>query len=123
MEVGQTGGCHEWPDRGQILSSACLQREACCCWAVCRDRPKKGMSFLVERGGQTIDIPVTVAEAPDGTGRIGVQLAVNAKISKIKPDGPLAAVQLAAREFGKLTSTVVTGERLQLAELCPLLAG
>ena len=77
----------------------------------------------MERGGQTIDIPVTVAEAPDGTGRIGVQLAVNAKISKIKPDGPLAAVQLAAREFGKLTSTVVTGERLQLAELCPLLAG
>eukprot|EP00891_Asterochloris_glomerata_P009814 jgi/Astpho2/9814/Aster-03783 len=74
-----------------------------------KDRPKKGMSFLVERAGQAIEIPVTVAEAPDGTGRIGVQLAVNAKVAKVKPDGPLAAVQLAAREFGKLTTTVVTG--------------
>ena len=99
-----------------------VQHDQACCWPVCRDRPKKGMSFLVERGGQTVEIPVTVAEAPDGTGRIGVQLAVNAKISKIKPDGPLAAVQLAAREFGKLTTTVVTGEMLQLAEMCPLLA-
>ena len=70
------------------------------------------MTFTIDRKGESIDIPIKPAEAPDGTGRIGVQLAANAQVSKRISKDPLQAVQLAAAQFGKLTKTVVTGQQL-----------
>lgn len=77
---------------------------------LCRIHPKEVMTFTVDRQGQSIDIPVKPAEAPDGTGRIGVQLAANAQISHITSKDPLQAVQLAGKQFAKLTKTVVGGQ-------------
>lgn len=71
--------------------------------------PKETMTFTIDRKGQSMDIPIKPAEAPDGTGRIGVQLAANAQFSRIISKDPLQAVQLASKQFAKLTTTVVTG--------------
>ena len=68
------------------------------------------MTLTVDRKGQSLDIPIKPAEAPDGTGRIGVQMAANAQVSHITSSGPLQSVQLAGKQFGKLTTTVVGGE-------------
>lgn len=68
------------------------------------------MTFTIDRKGQSLDIPIQPAEAPDGTGRIGVQLAANAQVSRVISKDPLQAVQLASKQFAKLTSTVVTGQ-------------
>ena len=67
------------------------------------------MTFTIDRKGESLEIPVKPAEAPDGTGRIGVQLAANAQVTRNVSKDPLQAVQLAAKQFGKLTSTVVMG--------------
>ncbi len=66
-----------------------------------------------------MDIPIKPAEAPDGTGRIGVQLAANAQFSRIISKDPLQAVQLASKQFAKLTTTVVTGQQQACAFSCP----
>ena len=67
------------------------------------------MTFTIDRKGESLEIPVKPAEAPDGTGRIGVQLAANAQVTRNVSKDPLQAVQLAAKQFGKLTKTVVMG--------------
>lgn len=67
------------------------------------------MTFTIDRKGESLEIPVKPAEAPDGTGRIGVQLAANAQVSRNVSKDPVQAVQLAAKQFGKLTKTVVMG--------------
>ncbi len=77
------------------------------------------MTFTIDRKGQSLDIPIKPAEAPDGTGRIGVQLAANAQFSRIISKDPLQAVQLASKQFAKLTTTVVTGQQ----QACASLAG
>jgi RIP metalloprotease RseP len=64
------------------------------------------LTITVQRSGKTIDIPVKVAEAPDGQGIIGVQLATNAKVTRHKAGDPAAAVVLASKEFGRLASNV-----------------
>ena len=69
------------------------------------------MTFTIDRKGESLEIPIKPAEAPDGTGRIGVQLAANAQVSRRVSKDPLQAVQLAAKQFGKLTTTVVSGEQ------------
>lgn len=69
------------------------------------------MTFTIDRKGESLDIPVKPAEAPDGTGRIGVQLAANAQVTRNVSKDPLQAVQLAAKQFGKLTKTVVMGKQ------------
>lgn len=71
--------------------------------------PNEVMTLTVDRKGQSLDIPIKPAEAPDGTGRIGVQMAANAQVSHITSSGPLQSVQLAGKQFGKLTTTVVGG--------------
>lgn len=53
---------------------------------------------------------VGIADGPDGLGRIGVQMAPNAEFVHITSKGPLDTAQLAAKQFGKLTKTVVFGE-------------
>ena len=77
----------------------------------CRIHPNEVMTFTIDRKGESLEIPVKPAEAPDGTGRIGVQLAANAQVTRNVSKDPLQAVQLAAKQFGKLTKTVVMGRR------------
>lgn len=77
------------------------------------------MTFTIDRKGQSVDIPIKPAEAPDGTGRIGVQLAANAQFSRVISKDPLQAVQLASKQFAKLTTTVVTGQQQCLLAHCP----
>lgn len=75
----------------------------------CRIHPNEVMTFTIDRKGESLEIPVKPAEAPDGTGRIGVQLAANAQVTRNVSKDPLQAVQLAGKQFGKLTKTVVMG--------------
>lgn len=77
----------------------------------CRIHPNEVMTFTIDRKGESLEIPVKPAEAPDGTGRIGVQLAANAQVTRNVSKDPLQAVQLAAKQFGKLTKTVVMGKQ------------
>ena len=76
----------------------------------CRDHPEKKIDFTVLREGQITHIPVTPALAADGSGRIGVSLAVNAKIVRKAANGLGDAAGLAAAEFSRLTGIVVGGE-------------
>ena len=66
-------------------------------------------AFTVSRNGEIIHVPVTPALSADGTGRIGVSLAVNAKIVRKAAKGPGDAFRLASAEFGRLTGLVVGG--------------
>ena len=77
---------------------------------MCRDHPEKKIDFTVLRDGQITHIPVTPALAADGSGRIGVSLAVNAKIVRKAANGLGDAAGLAAAEFSRLTGIVVGGE-------------
>ena len=80
---------------------------------LCRDHPEKKLDFTVSRKGEIIHIPVTPALAADGTGRIGVSLAVNAKIVRKATNGIGESLTLAGKEFGRLASIVVGGMFLQ----------
>ena len=79
---------------------------------LCRDHPEKKIDFTVLRNGQISHIPVTPALSADGSGRIGVSLAVNAKIVRKAANGLGDAAGLAAAEFSRLTGIVVGGECL-----------
>jgi hypothetical protein len=76
---------------------------------LCRDHPEKKLDFTISRKNEIIHIPVTPALAADGTGRIGVSLAVNAKIVRKAANGIGESLTLAGKEFGRLTSIVVGG--------------
>ena len=78
-------------------------------WGACRDHPEKAIDFTVSRNGEIVHIPVTPSLSADGTGRIGVSLAVNAKIVRKAAKGPGDAIRLASAEFGRLTGIVVGG--------------
>ncbi|KAL2496880.1 Membrane metalloprotease ARASP [Forsythia ovata] len=52
---------------------------------VIKKSPGRNILFKVGRGQQNVEIYVTPDENSDGTGRIGVQLSPNVKLSKIKP--------------------------------------
>ncbi|CAK0786395.1 hypothetical protein CVIRNUC_009608 [Coccomyxa viridis] len=73
------------------------------------DHPEKTIDFTVSRNGGIVHIPVTPSLSADGTGRIGVSLAVNAKIVRKAAKGPGDALRLASAEFGRLTGIVVGG--------------
>lgn len=100
------------------MGLAIPSRELMLTWAqCCRIHPNEVMTFTIDRKGESLEIPIKPAEAPDGTGRIGVQLAANAQVSRRISKDPLQAVQLAAKQFGKLTTTVVSGEQLMVMDL------
>ena len=71
--------------------------------------PKKPLDVKVKRGEEILDLTVTPAEMPDGSGRIGVALAPNVKLNKVKADGLVQAIALGFKEFLALGGTVSNG--------------
>lgn len=71
--------------------------------------PKKPLDVKIKRGEKILDLIVTPAEMPDGSGRIGVALAPNVKLNKVKAGGPVEAIALGFKEFLALGGTVSNG--------------
>lgn len=70
--------------------------------------PKRSVLLKIERGeGRDMEIGVTPDVSSDGTGRIGVQLSPNVRITKVMPKTVPEAFNFAGREFWGLTSNVV----------------
>ncbi|WJX49927.1 hypothetical protein P8452_36302 [Trifolium repens] len=76
---------------------------------VIKSNPKKYVLLKVKRGGQDFEFRVTPDENFDGTGKIGVQLAPNIKLSKVRPKNVVEAVTFTAKEFWGLSSNVFDG--------------
>ena len=74
---------------------------------VIKKNPKRNVLFKVARGKEDFDIGVTPDENFDGTGKIGVQLSLNLKLSKIIPKNLFEAFSYAGKEFWGLTYTVL----------------
>lgn len=75
---------------------------------VIKKNPERKVLLRVGRGPQQdVEISITPDLSADGTGRIGVQLSPNLKISKVKPKDILEAVNYSGREFVGLTSSIV----------------
>ncbi|KAG5596840.1 hypothetical protein H5410_038072 [Solanum commersonii] len=72
-----------------------------------RKSPKRNVLLKIGRGGGSVDVRVTPDENSDGTGRIGVQLSPNFKISKVQPKNILEAFSFSGREFWGLTYNVL----------------
>ncbi|KAL5056380.1 hypothetical protein RYX36_037062 [Vicia faba] len=76
---------------------------------VIKSSPKKYVLLKVKRGGEDFEIRVTPDESFDGTGKIGVQLAPNIKLSEVRPKNVVEAVTFTAKEFWGLSSNVLDG--------------
>lgn len=77
---------------------------------VIKKNPNRNVSLKVERrGGNEIEIAVRPDESVDGTGRIGVQLSPNFKITKLKAKNLMEAVNYSGKEFWGLSSNVLDG--------------
>ncbi|XP_042519101.1 probable membrane metalloprotease ARASP2, chloroplastic [Macadamia integrifolia] len=74
---------------------------------IVKKSPGRNVSLTVVRGQQDLEIGVTPDESSDGTGKIGVQLSPNLKISKIRPKNFPEALNLTGREFWGLSSNVI----------------
>ncbi|XP_022877267.1 probable membrane metalloprotease ARASP2, chloroplastic [Olea europaea var. sylvestris] len=74
---------------------------------VIKRSPGRNILFKIGRGQQNVEIYVTPDENSDGTGRIGVQLSPNVKISNIKPKNIMESFSYSGREFWGLTSNVL----------------
>ncbi|KAJ3674856.1 hypothetical protein LUZ60_005472 [Juncus effusus] len=73
--------------------------------------PEKSISVKIQRKGisNPIDLNVVPDLSSDGTGRIGVQLSPNFRVSRLKAKDLGQAVDFATREFTALTRTVFEG--------------
>lgn len=78
---------------------------------VIKKSPRRNVLLRVLRGDQNFEIRVTPDENFDGTGRIGVQLSPNVKISKVIPKNLLETWNYAGREFSGLTYNVLDSLR------------
>lgn len=74
-----------------------------------KDSPEKSMVFHINRAGEELDLDLTPELAKDGGGRIGVSLAPNADVRRVKAESAGEAVRMTAKEFNRLTGTVVGG--------------
>lgn len=74
-----------------------------------RASASKELRLTVQRGSERLTIPVVPAPAPDGAGRIGVQLAANVDIERVRASGPGEAASFASRDFGRLLGAVTGG--------------
>nr|XP_029123012.1 LOW QUALITY PROTEIN: probable membrane metalloprotease ARASP2, chloroplastic [Elaeis guineensis] len=72
--------------------------------------PKRSVAIKVARDGiRSLELNVVPDESSDGTGRIGVQLSPNFRLSKLRPRNLAEATTFAGKEFLGLTSTVLDG--------------
>ncbi|KAF9593507.1 hypothetical protein IFM89_024000 [Coptis chinensis] len=76
---------------------------------IIKKSPNVNVSLKVERGGSDLEIGVTPDESVDGTGRIGVQLSPNVRISKVIAKNLMEAMSFSGKEFWGLSSNVVDG--------------
>ncbi|KAK9924533.1 hypothetical protein M0R45_032898 [Rubus argutus] len=74
---------------------------------VIKKNPKRNVILKVERAKQDFEIGVTPDENYDGTGKIGVQLSPNVKLSKAKPESISDAFNYTGREFWGLSFNVL----------------
>ncbi|KAF8043070.1 hypothetical protein BT93_A1424 [Corymbia citriodora subsp. variegata] len=74
---------------------------------VIKKSPRRNVSLKVERGKEDFDIGVTPDENFDGTGKIGVQLSPNVRISKAIPKDIFEAFNFSGKEFWGLSSNVL----------------
>lgn len=74
---------------------------------VIKGSPKRNVLLKIARAEKNFEIGVTPDENSDGTGRIGVQLSPNIKISKVRPKNLLEAYNFAGKEFWSLSSNVL----------------
>ncbi|KAL5794096.1 hypothetical protein ACOSP7_002690 [Xanthoceras sorbifolium] len=74
---------------------------------VIKKSPKRNVLLKVERGGQDLEVGVTPDKNFDGTGKIGVQLSPNVKVSKVRPKNLLEAFNFTGKEFWGLSFNVL----------------
>ncbi|KDP22722.1 hypothetical protein JCGZ_01824 [Jatropha curcas] len=74
---------------------------------VIKRNPKRNVLLKVGRGQQDFDIGVTPDENFDGTGKIGVQLSPNMKVTKIMAKNVIEAINFTGKEFLGLSSNVL----------------
>lgn len=76
---------------------------------VIKKNPKRNVLLKIERGKEDFQIGVTPDENFDGTGKIGVQLSPNVKVSKAVPKNLSEAFSYTGQEFWGLSSNVLDG--------------
>ncbi|XWS33984.1 hypothetical protein CRYUN_Cryun21dG0000300 [Craigia yunnanensis] len=74
---------------------------------IIKKNPKRNVILKVERGKQDFEIWVTPDENLDGTGKIGVQLSPNLKITKVRPNNIFEAFNYSGKEFWGLSYNVL----------------
>lgn len=76
---------------------------------IVKRNPKGDVLFRIERGNKDFDIRVTPDKNFDGTGKIGVQLSPNVRITKVRPRNIPETFIFAGKEFMGLSSNVLDG--------------
>ncbi|MEM8604108.1 MAG: RIP metalloprotease RseP [Cyanobacteria bacterium P01_H01_bin.121] len=74
----------------------------------------KPLDFLVQRGGQRLNLTVTPKRLANGEGQVGLQLSPNGELTYRRSSNPVEVLTLAANEFQELVSRVVGGFQLLL---------
>lgn len=74
-----------------------------------KNSPGRRVVLTVQRGPDVLEVPVTPDVAADGGGKIGVQLASNYAIQRVKPAGPAEVLTMTGDEFGRLWGQVYGG--------------
>lgn len=74
-----------------------------------KESPNRPLSFYISRKKEPLEIKVTPDKSIDGSGRIGVQLAPNARAVKVKAKDLAEATVRASKEYRRLFVTVVDG--------------
>ncbi|KAL5972613.1 putative membrane metalloprotease arasp2, chloroplastic [Asimina triloba] len=78
---------------------------------VIKRNPGRNVLLKVGRGNGDLEINITPDENLDRTGRIGVQLSPNLKITKVRPNNLAEAASYTWREFSGLSSSVLDSLR------------
>nr|KYP48268.1 Putative zinc metalloprotease slr1821 family [Cajanus cajan] len=76
---------------------------------VIKRNPKRYVLLKIKRGEQNFEVGVTPDENYDGTGKIGVQLAPNVKIAKVRPKNLVEAVEFTGKEFWEVARSNIDG--------------
>ncbi|KAE8666030.1 Membrane metalloprotease ARASP [Hibiscus syriacus] len=74
---------------------------------IIKKNPKRNVFLKVERAKQDFEIGVVPDENFDGSGKIGVQLSPNIKITKLRPNNIFEAFNYTGKEFWGLTYNVL----------------